>query len=124
LVKSGTDKEAFVTHRNYTECLAPFLDGVSLEYTRHLVRAPLPLLNRKLNLIGLTKKSLEDEKRIVDQYKDYSYASTSWLPVKGYYLLFNLMLTIEYIINPHHNVFVQSHAHCMRAFTRRLKDGE
>lgn len=123
-MKSSTDKEAFVTHRNYAECLASLLQGASLAYTPHLSSHALPLLDRKENLIRLTKRSLDDERGIVDQDKDYSYASTSWLPVKGYYLLFNLLLTIEYVIHPEQAAFALSHTKCVETFTRRLKDGE
>ena len=119
-----TDKEAFVTHHNYAECLASLVDGASLAYTPLLHRHQLPLLDRKANLIALTKRSLEEERRIVDLDKDYSFASTSWLPVKGYYLLFNLLLTIEYVINPEPSAFTMSHAKCLRAFTKRLNDRE
>ena len=74
------------------------MSGTTLQYNNSLQKAGLPDIDQKKNLIVLTKKSLSDEKKIVDIDKDYSYASTSWLPVKSYYLIFNVLLTVEYVI--------------------------
>jgi len=89
-----------------------------------LNKAKLPDLDSKTNLINLTLKSLKDEYAIVQQDRDYSYASTSWLPVKTYYLLFNLMLTIEYILLIQKAVFNCSHTKCIEEFTRKLEAKE
>ena len=89
-----------------------------------LNKAKLPDLDSKKNLITLTFKSLKDEHAIVQQDRDYSYASTSWLPVKTYYLLFNLMLTIEYILLIQKTVFNCSHVKCIEEFTRKLEAKE
>ncbi len=72
----------------------------------------------------MTLKSLKDEYAIVQQDRDYSYASTSWLPVKTYYLLFNIMLTIEYILLIQKSVFNYSHTKCIEEFTRKLEINE
>lgn len=89
-----------------------------------LNKAKLPDLDSKKNLINLTLRSLKDEHTIVQQDRDYSYASTSWLPVKTYYLLFNLMLTIEYILLIQKPVFNCSHVKCIEEFTRKLETKE
>ncbi|MCH7691543.1 MAG: hypothetical protein IIA17_10945 [candidate division Zixibacteria bacterium] len=81
----------------------------------------MPLLDQKQNLIDLTKRSLADEYEIAAIDHDYSYASTSWLPIKSYYLIFNVLLTIEYIFRLRKNVFKYSHAACVDAFTKKLE---
>ncbi|MCL4518459.1 MAG: hypothetical protein M1587_04605 [Thaumarchaeota archaeon] len=102
------------------------MDGSRLSFANiHSVSpAPLPELNNKKNLIDLAKKSLRDEARIVSMDKEYSYASTSWLPVKTYYLLFNMMVTIEYLITLNRDCFRMGHGPCIGHFTRRLETGE
>lgn len=81
-------------------------------------------MDTRANLIDLTRRSLRDEKRIVDLDPEYSFASTSWLPVKGYYLAFNQLLTIEYLLDPKPNTFGIGHGTCLDRFTRRIARGE
>lgn len=114
------DRQAFATHFNYADCLATLTNNVSMIYKGKLSKQDLPGLEKKLNLINLTKKSLEDEYRIVQIDQDYSYASTSWLPIKGYYLLFNMFLTIEYILTGRIDKFNLGHQKCIEEFTNKL----
>lgn len=118
------EQQAFDTHFNYISCLARLLDGATLKFALSLTKAGLPNVDEKSNLISLTKQSLNDESRIVGIDKDYSYASTSWLPIKVYYLIFNILLTIEYIVKIQKNIFSKGHHACIEEFTRKLKDKE
>lgn len=124
LVMTFPEQQAFDTHFNYISCLARFLNGATLKYTHTLSKAGLPNVDEKKNLIKLTKQSLSDESRIVAIDKDYSYASTSWLPIKAYYLIFNILLTIEYIIKIQKGTFSRGHLPCVDEFTRKLKNNE
>ncbi len=117
-------KEAFKTHFNYADCLASLTQGVTLKYGGLLSKCALPYLDTKKNLIELTKKSLDEEYKIVQMDNDFSFASTCWLPVKAYYLFFNLLLTIEYILNPQRSVFSSGHGACVGEFTRKLSANE
>ena len=90
---------------------------------KRITPAPIPLLDAKRNLIDLTKKSLSDEAHIVQKDRDYSYASTSWLPGKTYYLLFNMMMTVEYLFTLDPWSFKIGHARCSAEFTTRLASG-
>lgn len=118
------DQQAFDTHFNYISCLAKLLDGATLRYTLRLAKADLPSIDEKKNLIKLTKQSLNDESRIVAIDEGYSYASTSWLPIKAYYLIFNILLTIEYIIKIQKGIFSRGHHACVEEFTRKIKNRE
>ncbi len=93
-------QEAFRTHYNYIRSLRNLVKGATLSHTNisQIPPARTPHLGTKRNLIRLTAKSLSDESKIVRRDEEYSYASTSWLPVKTYYLLFNQMLTIDYLL--------------------------
>ena len=99
-------------------------NSFSLGCNLKLNRKKLPHLKKKQNLIELTQKSLEDEYKIVRMDKEYSYASTSWLPIKSYYLIFNQLLTIEYIIKIQEKVFNSKHSTCIKEFTRKLEKKE
>lgn len=55
---------------------------------------------------------------------EYSYASTSWLPIKSYYLFFNQLLTIEYLIKVAASAFQATHSGCVQEFTRKLSVGD
>ncbi len=124
LLHNTPEHQAYDTHLNYIKCLASLMKGTNLQYSNSLQKTELPDIDQKKNLITLTKKSLSDEKKIVDIDKDYSYASTSWLPIKSYYLIFNVLLTLEYVIKIQKSVFKQGHAKCVDEFTRKLKDQE
>ena len=125
MVLQDTNKhQAYDTHFNYIKCLCVLTRGTTLQYTRPLRKANLPDIDKKKNLIALTLKSLNDERKIVDIDKDYSYASTSWLPIKSYYLIFNILLTIEYIFKIQKRTFQLGHTNCIDEFTRKLKSQE
>jgi hypothetical protein len=123
---TGEGQEAFRTHHNYIRSLRFLIEGSTLSHfdVKRIVPGPIPLLDTKKNLIELTKKSLNDEANIVRKDQDYSYASTSWLPVKTYYLLFNVMMTIEYLLTLDPGSFKIGHAACSTRFTTRLASGE
>lgn len=118
------DKQAFSTHLNYIKCLAGLFAGVTLQSNQALSKVPLPNVDVKKNLIELTKRSLYDERSIVHLDNDYSYASTSWLPVKAYYLVFNILLTVEYILKVQKSIFQMSHNASVAEFTRKLETRE
>jgi len=119
-------QEAFRTHYNYIHCLKDLIQGTTLNYPGigQIIQAPLPFLDRKRNFIDLTRRSINDEARIVRLDAEYSYASTSWLPIKSYYLLFNLMLTIDYLITLDERAFRNGHARCSSGFTEKLETGK
>lgn len=118
------EHQAYDTHYNYIRCLCNLMKNTSIRYTGSLRKAALSDLNEKKNLIDLTKKSLDDEYKIVQIDKDYSYASTSWLPVKSYYLIFNILLTTEYVFKIQKSIFRLGHTSCVDEYTRKLESGE
>jgi hypothetical protein len=123
-IDPAIEKQAFDTHLNYAGCLRDLTNGTSLIFNRNLSKADFPDLKTKDNLIGLTARSLRDEFGIVQIDKDYSYASTSWLPIKSYYLLFNVLLTINYVLTAQKRSFFLTHTKCIQNFTTMLKNGE
>lgn len=120
----STEHQAYDTHLNYIKCLYCLVKGASLKYNGSLKKSSIPDINEKKNLISLTKKSLNDEYQIVQMDANYSYASTSWLPVKSYYLIFNILVTIEYVLKLQKDIFKLSHTGCVEEFTRKLCNQE
>ena len=118
------NKRDFYTHYNYIDCLDDLIGKASIKCSTKLNRGFLPDIKTKENLINLTKRSLEDEYDIVQIDKGYSYASTSWLPIKSYYLIFNQLLTISYIFSKQKKSFSMTHRKCIEQFTTKLKRGE
>lgn len=118
------DRQSFDTHFNYIRCLNTLTSGSTLSYLNRCLPQPIPHIGTKENLIDLTSRSLREEHSIVQIDEDYSYASTSWLPIKSYYLLFNVLLTIEYLLKLQMRVFRTSHIACIEEFTRKLRDHE
>jgi hypothetical protein len=121
---SSSERQAYDTHFHYITCLSELTTGVTLTCSHTLRKAILPDIDIKDNLIRLTKQSLNDEAKIVRIDNDYSYASTCWLPVKSYYLIFNVLLILEYVLKIQKNIFRMGHTACMDEFTRKLKVGE
>lgn len=124
MILTSVEHQAYDTHLNYIKCLCDLMRNVNLRYTGRLRQALTPYIDEKKNLISLTKKSLNDEYKIVQIDKDYSYASTSWLPIKSYYLIFNILLTVEYTFKLQRVVFRLGHINCIEEFTRKLSTGE
>lgn len=123
LITKDTNQD-YRTHYVYIKCLSRLIDGCFLIYNSRVNDKKLPFLKKKGNLIKLTKKSLEDEYKIVCADNEYSYACISWLPVKIYYLLFNQFLTLEYIIKGKEDVFNTKHIDCLKNFTNKLEKKE
>lgn len=115
------EHQSYDTHYNYIKCLCALVKNTTLQYTGSLRKAGLTDNDEKKNLIDLTKKSLRDEHKIVGIDKDYSYASTSWLPVKSYYHIFNILLTLEYVFKVQKSIFRLGHINIVDEFTRKLK---
>lgn len=120
----SSEKFAFDTHLNYITSLSLLSVDLSLEYTNKIHQKPIPSYEKKKNIINLTARSLKDEYEIINVDPEYSYASTSWLPVKSYYLIFNLLLTAEYCIRPEEKSFKTSHTRLISNWNHMIKSGE
>lgn len=118
------DQQEFDTHFNYISALNVLTDNISLKTNQKFNTKKLPDLDKKTNLIKLTLKSLKDEYDIVQKDAEYSYASMSWLPVKSYYLLYNTLLTIEYVVKCNSHIYELRHQKCIEEFTRKIETKE
>ncbi len=113
----------FTTHKNYTA----FMREVSIDLKFKCncdVSKKLSIpetVNRKIRLIRLTVRNLEMEMRMVSAYPEYAQVAISWMPVKSYYLIFNLTLLLEYLISTNPAFLTTSHLNSLRQFRSLLK---
>ncbi|PIN89449.1 hypothetical protein COU60_03575 [Candidatus Pacearchaeota archaeon CG10_big_fil_rev_8_21_14_0_10_34_76] len=111
----------FITHLNYIKCFKKLSDGLNVESNRldkSNKKANKKLIS-KISLIKLIKKSLDREYKACQESKDFAEVSSIWVPVKAYYLVFNLFLVLDYLISPgNHKNFNISH----KSLTLRIKE--
>jgi hypothetical protein len=120
------DRIDFETHYIYVSRLNQLSRNLSVRSTspQKLTRTEFRKAERKLRLIELTAKSINDELSIVKADPDYSTASVLWLPVKTYYLLYHLLSVLDFMATGDPRSLVISHVQCTATFTRRLADQE
>ena len=67
------------------------------------IKSKIPISDialKKVKLIKFTIGSMKSEyKIIIQQYPEYAAVCISWVPVKSYYVIFNLIILLEYLIN-------------------------
>jgi len=115
----------FKTHLNYVSNLAYISKNIDSVYKNKIqVNTNLDKYKTKENLFKLTAKSIMDEKQIVSLDSSYSKAVCAWIPVKSYYLCYNLMLTILYLITGDEKDFQKGHTQVIDIFNDKLFKGE
>src|SRR5258706_1149167 len=116
----------FLTHKHYLDCLSGLSSGLSLTYHKN-VRSKITFsktLSKKTGLIKLTKLSLDSEDRQITGTPDFSQVCVSWVSVKSYYLLFNMILVLKYLITGEEIAFNTTHRNLLKEFTAYIKSVE
>lgn len=116
----------FMTHSNYLSCMKELSDGIKISTslnTEGQLGEPRAV-RKKVKLIELTLKNLEEEKNTIDQLHDYSMICVSWIPVKSYYLIFNLLLLLEYLLLDDENWLAAQHKEIRNKFRSQLLAGQ
>lgn len=116
----------FITHLNYVSCLNDLSKGLVVECKLNIRNKidESKLLKKKLNLIKLTLKSLDGEYKVIQENPDFAELCVSWISVKAYYLIFNLLLILEYLLNGQDSPLSFSHKELLRKFKERIERGE
>ena len=100
--KSPVDHPQFSTHKNYLSYMRRISDNLSLECNINIT-SKIPISDiafKKVKLIKFTIESMKSEyKIIIQQYPEYAAVCVSWVPVKSYYVIFNLIILLEYLLN-------------------------
>ena len=116
----------FITHKNYVECLSDLSTGLKLKYRNRIQKKAIDLqgVRKKLTLIKLTKQSIDSERKIIITNSDYAQVCVSWISVKSYYLLYNLMLVLKYLISCQTQSLNTPHNQLLNEFIDCLKTSE
>ena len=120
--ESSIDHPGFTTHKNYTAFMREVSNDLKLKYncdTSKKLNIP-ESVTRKVRLINLTVRNLEMEVRMVSAYPEYAQVAISWMPVKSYYLIFNLTLLLEYLISNNPAFLTASHLNSLKQFRSLL----
>jgi len=113
------------THLNYLANLSAISSGISIEcrISEQKRINESEELNNKIKLLKLTKINLDEEFKMIKSFPNFAQSSVSWVSIKSYYLFFNLLLIMEYLIWPDEAVFKKSHKKTMSTFVKYIKEG-
>lgn len=121
-----TERLDFETHLKYATLIAKLSTGlkVTSSITPKLKASETQHLKDKIQLVKLTKLSLDQEYKIVALDKDYSSASVLWLPIKSYYLLYHLLCITDCLITGKLSSLTAGHHDCVDTFNQMLKSSQ
>jgi len=117
----------FMTHFNYVECLKTISDGLSVECKlgiRNKIQNENTNFKKKVTLIKIIKKNLDEEYKTIEKNPTFAEVCVPWIAVKSYYLMFNLLIILEYLISTQESSFNFSHNELLEKFKSRLRDQE
>lgn len=116
----------FITHLNYLDCMCYYSRNLCLTSNK-AINGIIPesrYVMKKVKLIELTLDNIREEYKKIQQFPDYSEICISWIPVKSYYLFFNLLLLLEYLIEANEMVFSDEHKKIKDRFSNYLRKSE
>ena len=113
----------FVTHLNYVSCFNKISEGLSINCNINFKKRLKHdnQLAKKLTLIELTRKNLEEEYKVILANPDYAEICVPWVSVKAYYLIFNLLLIIKYLLSGDSTSFISSHDRMLKDLKEYIK---
>jgi hypothetical protein len=117
----------FMTHFNYVKCLKTIADGLDIECKldiKNKIKNGSTNLKKKVNLIKLIKRSLDEEYKTIEQNPAFAEVCVPWIAVKSYYFIFNLLIVLEYLISGQESSFNASHDGLLKKFKNRLENQE
>src|SRR4030042_2491751 len=123
-VTSSFDHADFVTHSNYLKFVSQISNSLKLTCAKKIEKK-IPQskkLEPKINLISLTLENLKEEFKAIKKYPEYSIVCVSWMPVKSYYIFFNSLIILEYLIISDENYLQIGHIKALETFKNLLKD--
>ena len=108
-----TYDQDFRTHSNYVAFIADLSKNIKLitnRNCRNKIQQINKNLDKKIRLIILTQNALKEEHEIILQTPEYAVAASSWVAVKSYYLIFDLLLIVKYLLKCDNNAFNTTHS--------------
>ena len=113
----------FLTHLHYTKCVNMLARNLILTENlsiKNKIKKESKYLRKKMNLIKLTLKSIKGEYRTIIENPDFAELYVSWISVKSYYLIFNSLLILDYLITTQELSFNLSHEKAIERFKQYL----
>jgi len=116
----------FITHLNYVSCLNTLSRDINASCNLSIKNKidESKLLEKKINLIKLTIKNVNGEYKIIRKNPDFAELCVSWISVKAYYLIFNLLLILEYLLSGQNSALGLSHKELLKKFKGHIEQGE
>lgn len=117
----------FNTHANYIRLLNATSKDMGLEFSQSCKKAiknPSKLLNKKINLIQFTLRSISEEYKIILDSNDFAVVCCSWIPVKSYYVIFNSLLVLQYLITCDEKALSSAHSEINNDFKGYIERNE
>lgn len=90
----------FRTHANYVKFLRGLAENLTCKCTINIKKSIKKHkdLEKKVTLAKLTLESIEGEYNRIQKSKEYAQVCAPWISVKAYYLLFYLLVILDYLI--------------------------
>ena len=116
----------FITHLNYVSFMQLVSKNMKLSCNLSIQNQIQESRNlaKKTNLLNLTMKSIKGEYNTIMENPDYAELCVSWISVKSYYIIYNLLLILEYLISGSESAFGFSHKKVINSFKNRLEENE
>lgn len=107
----GIEPPDFRTHLNYLTCVELLSRSLSIDLGRIIQKqiTESKLLNKKLTLVRLTKEAIDGELKTIKSNNEYAELCVSWISVKSYYLFFNLVQILSYLLDGNESCLKQTH---------------
>lgn len=108
----------FITHLNYVSSLSALSRNLTATCNLSIKNKiqECKLLNKKINLINLTKKNIKGEYEIIRKNPEFAELCVSWISVKAYYLIFNSLLILEHLLTGTESSLKFTHKEAIRRF--------
>lgn len=108
----------FRTHANYVAFMKRLNVGLDIKYTglvdKQIIESKT--LRKKVQLVKLTLESIEGERQNIEKQVEFAQLCIAWIPVKSYYLIFNLLLILDYLITTSESSFSSTHRRTIRQY--------
>jgi len=117
----------FMTHFNYVDCLNTISTRLNTECKldiKNKIEKESKFLKKKLTLIKLIKRNLDEEYKTIEQNSEFAEVCVPWVAVKAYYLIFNLLLILDYLVSSQESSFNSTHDELLKKFKTRLEQKE
>jgi len=114
----------FMTHLNYVRCFNKLSKNLELDCKIEITAKikETKYLAKKTHLIKLLAENLKEEYKLILNNPPFAEVCIPWIAVKSYYLIFNLLLVIRYLITSDENSFNLSHYNILKEFKIYLKN--